>query len=85
MGRWLRRRVLTGSPSARKARRRWCSVSPRKILDPVDYLGWDFKRFSLQPMDGPGMMENAQAAFEYCIAHPQWTLSLQTHKWIGAP
>tara|TARA_R110002073_G_scaffold335895_1_gene529416 strand:+ start:672 stop:1322 length:651 start_codon:yes stop_codon:yes gene_type:complete len=60
-------------------------VYPQPGLDPADYLKWDFRRFSLQPMDGDAMMENAQAAFEYCIAHPQWTLSLQTHKWIGAP
>ena len=60
-------------------------VFPQPGLDPADYAGWDFKRFSLQPMDGPAMMENAQAAFEYCLAHPSWSLSLQTHKWIGAP
>jgi organic radical activating enzyme len=36
-------------------------------------------------MDGPEQMKNAQAAFEYCLAHPKWSLSLQTHKWIGAP
>lgn len=60
-------------------------VFPQPGLDPSDYLGWNFRRFSLQPMDGPAMMENAQAAFDYCLAHPQWSLSLQTHKWIGAP
>ncbi|MHA6289377.1 7-carboxy-7-deazaguanine synthase [Maricaulis sp. CAU 1757] len=60
-------------------------VFPQPELDPADFLDWDFRRFSLQPMDGPAMMENAQAAFDYCLAHPQWSLSLQTHKWIGAP
>lgn len=60
-------------------------VYPQTGLDPASYEDWDFKRFSLQPMDGPAMMENAQAAFEYCTAHPKWSLSLQTHKWIGAP
>jgi 7-carboxy-7-deazaguanine synthase len=60
-------------------------VYPQPGLDPSDYLEWSFERFSLQPMDGPAMMENAQEAFEYCLAHPDWTLSLQTHKWIGAP
>lgn len=60
-------------------------VYPQPELDPQAFSGWAFKRFSLQPMDGAQMMENAQAAFEYCLAHPQWSLSLQTHKWIGAP
>lgn len=60
-------------------------VYPQPGLDPAAFTGWDFRRFSLQPMDGEHMMENAQAAFEYCLAHPQWSLSLQTHKWIGAP
>lgn len=60
-------------------------VFPQPELDPADFTGWKFKRFSLQPMDGERMMENAQAAFDYCLAHPQWSLSLQTHKWIGAP
>jgi 7-carboxy-7-deazaguanine synthase len=60
-------------------------VYPQPELDPTAFEDWDFKRFSLQPMDGPQMMENAQAAFDYCLAHPQWSLSLQTHKWIGAP
>ena len=60
-------------------------VFPQPELDPADFTGWNFKRFSLQPMDGDAMLENAQAAFEYCLAHPTWSLSVQTHKWIGAP
>lgn len=60
-------------------------VFPQPGVDPARFEGLDFKRFSLQPMDGPNQMENAQAAFEYCLAHPKWSLSLQTHKWIGAP
>jgi 7-carboxy-7-deazaguanine synthase len=60
-------------------------VFPQPGVDPVRFETLDFQRFSLQPMDGPNRMENAQAAFEYCLAHPRWSLSLQTHKWIGAP
>ncbi|GJL98235.1 MAG: 7-carboxy-7-deazaguanine synthase [Hyphobacterium sp.] len=60
-------------------------VFPQPGVDPVAFEHLDFRRFSLQPMDGPDQMENAQAAFEYCLAHPKWSLSLQTHKWIGAP
>lgn len=60
-------------------------VFPQDGLDPAQYLDWSFSTFRLQPMDGSTMMENAQAAFEYCLEHPEWSLSLQTHKWIGAP
>ncbi|WP_421787749.1 7-carboxy-7-deazaguanine synthase [Hyphobacterium sp.] len=60
-------------------------VYPQPGVDPARFEQLDFKRFSLQPMDGPHQMKNAQAAFEYCLVHPKWSLSLQTHKWIGAP
>ena len=43
----------------------------------------DFRHFSLQPMDGPHITENTRRAVEYCLAHPRWRLSLQTHKLLG--
>lgn len=58
-------------------------VYPQADAMPELFEGLDFKAMRLQPMDGPHQMENARAAFEYCLAHPQWSLSLQTHKWIG--
>lgn len=58
-------------------------VYPQADAMPDRFEGLDFRTFRLQPMDGPHQMENAKAAFEYCLAHPQWSLSLQTHKWIG--
>jgi 7-carboxy-7-deazaguanine synthase len=42
-----------------------------------------FRVFSLQPMDGPQLAENTRRAVEYCLAHPRWRLSLQTHKLLG--
>ena len=60
-------------------------VYPQADCQPEQFEGLDFERFSLQPMDGPDQMENARAAYAYCLAHPLWRLSLQTHKWIGAP
>ena len=42
-----------------------------------------FRHFSLQPMDGPHLSENTRRAVEYCLAHPKWRLSLQTHKLLG--
>ncbi|MEQ8434731.1 MAG: 7-carboxy-7-deazaguanine synthase [Oceanicaulis sp.] len=60
-------------------------VYPQADAPPEAYEHLDFQQFRLQPMDGPQQMENARAAFEYCLKHPKWSLSLQTHKWIGAP
>lgn len=42
-----------------------------------------FKRLSLQPLDGPAREANTRAAVDYCLNHPQWQLSLQTHKYLG--
>ena len=50
---------------------------------PENFTGLAFERFSLQPMDGPDVAENTARAVEYCLAHPQWRLSLQTHKTLG--
>jgi 7-carboxy-7-deazaguanine synthase len=60
-------------------------VFPQPEAMPEMFEHLDFQEFRLQPMDGPDQMANAQAAFEYCLKHPKWRLSLQTHKWIGAP
>ena len=60
-------------------------VYPQADCQPEQFEGLEFERFSLQPMDGPNQMENAREAYAYCLAHPLWRLSLQTHKWIGAP
>jgi 7-carboxy-7-deazaguanine synthase (Cx14CxxC type) len=42
-----------------------------------------FHHFSLQPMDGPALADNTRRAVAYCLAHPRWQLSLQTHKLLG--
>ena len=55
-------------------------VVPQAGLDPLDFAGLDFARFSVQPMDGPDRARNTEWAIEFCLAHPQWQLSLQTHK-----
>ncbi len=60
-------------------------VYPQREPDaqPERFRHLDFRHFSLQPMDGPNLAENTRRAVEYCIAHPQWRLSLQTHKLLG--
>ncbi|MFT8663695.1 7-carboxy-7-deazaguanine synthase [Acetobacter orientalis] len=60
-------------------------VFPQNGLDPASLEHLDFKKFWLQPMDGPEQEDNIQAAIRYCLQHPQWGLSLQTHKLTGIP
>jgi 7-carboxy-7-deazaguanine synthase (Cx14CxxC type) len=45
----------------------------------------EFENFFLQPMDGPMLEENTQRALHYCLEHPRWRLSLQTHKLLRIP
>ena len=58
-------------------------IYPQDGAQPADFEGLAFDRFSLQPMDGPNVTANTARATEYCLTHPQWRLSLQTHKMIG--
>jgi 7-carboxy-7-deazaguanine synthase (Cx14CxxC type) len=58
-------------------------VYPQAGVDPARFEGLDFERFLLQPMDGPERLANTQAAIAYCLAHPRWRLSVQTHKYLG--
>jgi len=60
-------------------------IFPQKGAAPERFAGLDFAHFFLQPMDGDRRQENTRAAAAYCMAHPQWRLSLQTHKLIGIP
>jgi 7-carboxy-7-deazaguanine synthase (Cx14CxxC type) len=60
-------------------------VFPQTNVDPATFEGWSFERFLLQPMDGPDRAANTQAAIAYCLAHPKWRLSMQTHKYLGIP
>lgn len=58
-------------------------VFPQDAAMPEKFEALAFERFYLQPMDGPDREENTRAAIAYCMAHPQWHLSLQTHKLTG--
>ena len=60
-------------------------VYPQNGLDPLDYVGLDFDHFSLQPMDGPNIQKTTHITLDYCMKHPQWNLSLQTHKLLNIP
>ncbi|WP_374571451.1 7-carboxy-7-deazaguanine synthase [Phenylobacterium sp.] len=58
-------------------------VFPQAGVDPAAFEALDFERFYLQPMDGPDREAATQAAVAYCLAHPRWRLSVQTHKYLG--
>lgn len=58
-------------------------VYPQPSAPPERFERLAFERFWLQPMDGPDRDANTAAALEYCLTHPQWRLSVQTHKYIG--
>jgi 7-carboxy-7-deazaguanine synthase len=60
-------------------------VYPQVGADPSRFEGLEFGQFFLQPMDGPAREANTAAALRYCLDHPRWRLSLQTHKLLGIP
>jgi 7-carboxy-7-deazaguanine synthase len=58
-------------------------VVPQAGLDPLAFADLAFRHFSVQPMDGPERAANTEIAIRFCLDHPKWQLSLQTHKVIG--
>jgi 7-carboxy-7-deazaguanine synthase len=58
-------------------------VYPQEGAEPDRFASLRFKHFFLQPMDGPDRETNTRKAIEYCLMHPQWRLSVQTHKVLG--
>jgi 7-carboxy-7-deazaguanine synthase (Cx14CxxC type) len=60
-------------------------VYPQIENTPSNFEHLDFKYFYLQALDGPELEKNLKLAIDYCLKHPQWRLSLQTHKIIGLP
>jgi len=60
-------------------------VYPQADAAPEKYEELDFDHFYLQPMDGPHQAENTQLTLQYCLQHPQWKISVQTHKILNIP
>jgi 7-carboxy-7-deazaguanine synthase (Cx14CxxC type) len=60
-------------------------VFPQERGAPERYRHLSFSHFFVQPMDGPDRERNTRLALEYCLSHPEWRLSLQTHKILGIP
>jgi 7-carboxy-7-deazaguanine synthase (Cx14CxxC type) len=60
-------------------------VYPQEGMAPERFEQLPFEHFFLQPLDGPEVGQNTRRALEYCLAHPRWRLSLQTHKLLEIP
>ena len=80
---WLCVSPKLGSEMVVQAGQELKLVYPQTGGDPDQFAHLAFDNFYLQPMDGPEQNANTQTAIAYCHAHPQWKLSLQTHKMIG--
>jgi len=74
-----------GAPLVLRAGHELKLVFPQREPEaqPECFEGLDFQEFFLQPMDGPDVAENTRRAVAYCLTHPRWRLSLQTHKIVG--
>lgn len=82
---WICVSPKAGAPLAQTSGQELKLVYPQKEPEaqPERFTALDFQHFFLQPMDGPDIEANTAAAAAYCLKHPQWRLSLQTHKLIG--
>jgi 7-carboxy-7-deazaguanine synthase (Cx14CxxC type) len=82
---WICVSPKAGAPLVLKAGNELKLVFPQDGAEPRKFEELDFQHFFLQPMDGPSQKANIEAAALYCLTHPLWRLSLQTHKLIGLP
>ncbi|HEX3159617.1 MAG TPA: 7-carboxy-7-deazaguanine synthase [Gemmatimonadaceae bacterium] len=80
---WVCVSPKVGAPLVLQAGDELKLVYPQDGGEPDRYANLPFRHFFLQPMDGPDVVRNTARALEYCLAHPQWRLSIQTHKLLG--
>ncbi|HUQ47662.1 MAG TPA: 7-carboxy-7-deazaguanine synthase [Gemmatimonadaceae bacterium] len=80
---WICVSPKAGAPLVQKSGSELKLVFPQPEAMPEVFDDLRFEHFYLQPMDGPGVAENTRLAIEYCMAHPRWRLSIQTHKTVG--
>ncbi|MCA3148525.1 MAG: 7-carboxy-7-deazaguanine synthase [Burkholderiales bacterium] len=80
---WLCVSPKSSAPLAQTRGHELKLVYPQKDARPEQFEHLDFQHFLLQPMDSPEQAANTQAAIAYCLQHPAWRLSLQTHKVVG--
>ncbi len=77
---WVCVSPKAGAPLLQRSGQELKLVWPQPGLDPAELGRLDFEHFLLQPMDDPAQAANTRACIAYCQSHPQWRLSLQTHK-----
>jgi 7-carboxy-7-deazaguanine synthase len=82
---WICVSPKAGAPLIQKSGDELKLVFPQLNAQPEKFETLEFRNFFLQPMDGPERERNTQLALQYCMAHPRWRLSLQTHKLLGIP
>ena len=82
---WICVSPKAGAPLAQKSGDELKLVFPQSDALPEAFEHLPFRNLFLQPMDGPDREANTQLALRYCLEHPRWRLSLQTHKLLGIP
>ncbi|HUB52140.1 MAG TPA: hypothetical protein VL986_08335 [Terracidiphilus sp.] len=82
---WLCVSPKAGAPLVQTTGNELKLVYPQAGAEPERFEQLNFRHFFLQPMDGPAREVNTRLALEYCLAHPRWRMSLQTHKLLGIP
>jgi 7-carboxy-7-deazaguanine synthase (Cx14CxxC type) len=82
---WLCVSPKAGAPLVQQTGSELKLVFPQPCLMPESVEHLPFDHYFLQPMDGPNRILNTDLAVKYCLAHPQWRISLQTHKFLGIP
>jgi 7-carboxy-7-deazaguanine synthase len=80
---WICVSPKAGAPFVQTSGNELKLVYPQEQAPPEKFARLDFEHFFLQPMDGPEIVLNTERAIEYCLAHPRWRLSIQTHKLVG--
>jgi 7-carboxy-7-deazaguanine synthase len=80
---WICVSPKAGAPFVQTSGNELKLVYPQEHAPPEKFERLDFEHFFLQPMDGAETAFNTERAIEYCLAHPRWRLSIQTHKLVG--
>ncbi|MGI8401361.1 MAG: 7-carboxy-7-deazaguanine synthase [Gemmatimonadaceae bacterium] len=80
---WICVSPKAGAPFVQTSGSELKLVYPQENALPEQFARLDFRHFFLQPMDGPDVERNTEDAIEYCLRHPRWRLSIQTHKLVG--
>jgi 7-carboxy-7-deazaguanine synthase len=80
---WICVSPKAGAPFVQTTGNELKLVFPQENARPEKFVELEFDHFFLQPMDGPDIVRNTELAIDYCLKHPQWRLSIQTHKLVG--